>query len=65
MIRSAGFTGPMRLRAAVHPILQNQYAALTQALFRLWAEVGVEVESPRRRWRPTSRPGMLARASTC
>ncbi|HKD20062.1 MAG TPA: ABC transporter substrate-binding protein, partial [Thermoanaerobaculia bacterium] len=44
MIRSAGFSGPIRLRAAVHPILQKQYAALTQALFRLWAEVGVEVE---------------------
>ncbi len=44
MIRSAGFTGPVRLRAVVHPILQNQYAALTQALLRLWSDVGVEVE---------------------
>ncbi|MGE5412896.1 MAG: ATP-binding protein, partial [Syntrophomonadaceae bacterium] len=44
MIRAAGFTGPVHLRAVVHPILQNQYAALTQALLRLWAEVGVEVE---------------------
>ncbi len=43
-IRAAGVTGSIRLRAAVHPILQNQYAALTQALFRLWADVGVEVE---------------------
>ena len=43
-IRAAGFPGAVRLRAAVHPILQNQYAALTQALFRLWSEVGVEVE---------------------
>ena len=34
MIRSAGLPPPVRLRAAVHPILQNQYAALTQALFR-------------------------------
>ncbi|HTR03412.1 MAG TPA: ABC transporter substrate-binding protein [Thermoanaerobaculia bacterium] len=44
MIKAAGFTAPVRLRAVVHPILQNQYAALTQALLRLWAEVGVEVE---------------------
>ena len=43
-IRAAGLSGPFRMRAAVHPILQNQYAALTQALFRLWADVGVEVE---------------------
>ena len=34
----------MRLKAAVHPILQNQYAALTQALIRIWADLGVEVE---------------------
>ena len=44
MIRSAGVSGPIRLKAAVHPILQKQYAALTRALFRLWAEVGVEVD---------------------
>ncbi|MGH9368142.1 MAG: ABC transporter substrate-binding protein [Thermoanaerobaculia bacterium] len=43
MIRSAGLPAVVRLRAAVHPILQNQYAALTQALFRLWSELGVEV----------------------
>ncbi len=44
LIQSAGLPLPLRLRASVHPILQNQYAALTQALFRLWAEIGVEVE---------------------
>jgi len=44
VLRSAGLATPVRLRASVHPILQNQYAALTQALFRLWAEIGVEVE---------------------
>ncbi len=44
MIRSSGLATPVRLRASVHPILQNQYVSLTQALFRLWAEVGVEVE---------------------
>ena len=30
MIRSCGLPLPVRLRAAVHPILQNQYAALTR-----------------------------------
>jgi ABC-type transport system substrate-binding protein len=44
MIRSAGLSLPVRLRASVHPILLNQYAALTQALFRTWADLGVEVE---------------------
>ncbi len=44
MVRSAGLPSPLRLRAAVHPILQNQYASLMQALIRLWTEVGVEVE---------------------
>ncbi|HEY3204104.1 MAG TPA: ABC transporter substrate-binding protein [Thermoanaerobaculia bacterium] len=44
MIQASGLPRPVRLRACVHPILQNQYAALTQALFHLWAELGVEVE---------------------
>ncbi len=43
MIQSAGLPLPLRLRVSVHPILQNQYAALTQALFGIWAELGVEV----------------------
>ncbi|HYT30964.1 MAG TPA: ABC transporter substrate-binding protein, partial [Thermoanaerobaculia bacterium] len=44
MIRSAGLPMPIRLKAAVHPILQNQYAALTQALVHIWADLGVEVD---------------------
>ncbi|HWZ85425.1 MAG TPA: ABC transporter substrate-binding protein [Thermoanaerobaculia bacterium] len=44
MLRASGLPSPVRLRASVHPILQAQYAALTQALLRLWAEIGVEVE---------------------
>jgi ABC-type transport system substrate-binding protein len=44
MLQASGLALPVRLRASVHPILQNQYAALTQALFRLWSEIGVEVE---------------------
>jgi ABC-type transport system substrate-binding protein len=43
-VRSAGLALPVRLRAGIHPILLNQYAALTQALFRIWKELGVEVE---------------------
>lgn len=43
MIRSSGVTLPFRLRAAVHPILKDQYGALTSSLFSSWAELGVEV----------------------
>jgi ABC-type transport system substrate-binding protein len=44
MIRSLEQPHPVRLRASVHPILQNQYAALTGALVRIWAEMGVEID---------------------
>ncbi len=44
MVRASHLPLPIRLRAAVHPILLNQYAALTQALFRIWADLGVETE---------------------
>jgi ABC-type transport system substrate-binding protein len=44
MIRSLALPPPVRLRASVHPTLQNQYGALTGALFRIWAELGVEIE---------------------
>jgi ABC-type transport system substrate-binding protein len=43
-IRSCDLPLPLRLTAAVHPTLQNQYAALTRALFKIWADLGVEVE---------------------
>ena len=43
MLRSAGFELPIRLRASVHPILQDQYSSLTSALFGSWVELGVEV----------------------
>jgi ABC-type transport system substrate-binding protein/serine/threonine protein kinase len=45
MIQSAGLPLPVHLTVSVHPILQNQYGTLTQALFRVWAELGVEVEA--------------------
>jgi ABC-type transport system substrate-binding protein/serine/threonine protein kinase len=44
MIRSLGPPPPVRLRASVHPTLQNQYGALTGTLFQIWARLGVEVE---------------------
>ena len=43
-LRSAGLSAPIRLRVGIHPILLNQYAALTEALFRIWGDLGVEVE---------------------
>jgi ABC-type transport system substrate-binding protein/serine/threonine protein kinase len=45
MVRSAGLPLPVHLRVGIHPILLNQYAALTQALFRLWADLGVEADA--------------------
>jgi ABC-type transport system substrate-binding protein/serine/threonine protein kinase len=45
LVRSAGLDLPLRLRASVHPILRDQYGALTAALFGSWAELGVEVTS--------------------
>jgi ABC-type transport system substrate-binding protein/serine/threonine protein kinase len=44
MIQSAGMSLPVRLKAAVHPILQDQYGALTSSLFSSWAELGVEFD---------------------
>ena len=35
---------PLRLRAAVHPVLQDRYSALLNALFAEWRSLGVEVE---------------------
>ena len=42
-VRSCGLPLPVRLSAAVHPILLDQYGALTKALFAIWADIGVEV----------------------
>src|SRR4030095_877702 len=44
MTRGPGLPQPLKLRASIHPILLDQYAVLTQALFRAWADLGVEVE---------------------
>ncbi|HSD72180.1 MAG TPA: ABC transporter substrate-binding protein, partial [Thermoanaerobaculia bacterium] len=44
MVRSAGLGSPVRLRASVHPLFSDQYAALTAALFGSWKELGIEIE---------------------
>ena len=44
MIRESGLPAPISLRAAIHPILLDQYAALTQELRRIWEDLGVEVQ---------------------
>ena len=44
MLESAGVTLPVRLKASVHPILQDRFRALTSALFGIWRDLGVEVD---------------------
>jgi ABC-type transport system substrate-binding protein len=44
VLREGGVAMPLTLRASIHPILLDQYAGLTEALFRTWRELGVEVE---------------------
>jgi len=43
LLSSGGFATPIRLTAAVHPILQDRHRALTAALFAIWKEIGVEI----------------------
>jgi ABC-type transport system substrate-binding protein len=44
LLKEAGLTPPITLTAAVHPILQDRYKALTAALFAVWKEIGVDVQ---------------------
>jgi ABC-type transport system substrate-binding protein len=41
-LEAAGLRAPIRLKAAVHPVLQDRYGALLTALFSIWSELGVE-----------------------
>ena len=43
LLESTGLPLPIRLKAAVHPILQDRYSSLTRALFQTWSEIGVQV----------------------
>ena len=44
MLRAAGVTSAIRLRASVHPLLQDRYGSLLRTLFSIWSDLGVEVE---------------------
>ena len=43
LLKEAGVEAPARLRASVHPLFHDRYAALLAALRSLWGELGVEV----------------------
>jgi ABC-type transport system substrate-binding protein len=43
LLESSGVSTPIRLRARVHPSLQDHWQSLLTALFSLWFELGVEV----------------------
>ena len=44
LLEGAGLMPPIKVTAAVHPILKDRHKALTAALFAIWEELGVEVE---------------------
>jgi len=48
LLRSAGSPEALRLKAAVHPVIQDRYGTLLKALFAVWEELGVtvSVETP-------------------
>ena len=43
LLRSAQML-PLKIKASVHPVFQDRYAAFTSSLFELWREIGVEVK---------------------
>ncbi len=43
LLRGSGLALPIRLKAAVHPLFQDRYRALTDELFAGWNELGVEI----------------------
>lgn len=44
LLKGAGLSIPIHIRAAVHPILQDRFAPLAKSLFAVWSEIGVEVD---------------------
>jgi ABC-type transport system substrate-binding protein/serine/threonine protein kinase len=44
MLRSAGISDPISLRAAVHPLFLDRYKSLLTTLLSIWSELGVKVE---------------------
>lgn len=45
LIARSGLERPIRLRAAIHPILSTRFAAFLDAFLSLWSDLGVEVEN--------------------
>jgi ABC-type transport system substrate-binding protein/serine/threonine protein kinase len=44
MLRAAGISDPINLRAAAHPLFLDRYKSLLTTLLSIWAELGVNVE---------------------
>jgi ABC-type transport system substrate-binding protein len=44
LLKEAAVTPPLRLKASVHPLLQDRYGSLLTTLFSTWSELGMEVE---------------------
>ncbi|MGH9969627.1 MAG: ABC transporter substrate-binding protein [Pyrinomonadaceae bacterium] len=44
MLRSAGISDPITLRAAAHPLFLDRYKSLLTTLLSIWSELGVKVE---------------------
>ncbi len=65
LLREAGFEPPIRLRAAVHPLLRDRYGALTEALFEDWSQLGVEVRIGEPTAGESPLEWFLARARDC
>jgi ABC-type transport system substrate-binding protein len=45
LLRGSGLPQPMRLRAAVQPLLRDRAQSLLSALFEAWADLGVDVRA--------------------
>jgi serine/threonine protein kinase/ABC-type transport system substrate-binding protein len=43
LLKNCNIHAPVYIRAAVHPVLQDRYAALTKALFSVWNDIGIEI----------------------
>ena len=44
MLEATGLSFPIRLRAAIQPLMVERYGALLQEVFDLWRDLGIEVE---------------------
>lgn len=43
LLKSSGFELPLKLKAAVHPVFLERYAALLNELRKTWRELGIEI----------------------